>query len=209
MQSFIVIDSPLYIPEEQLPPPDGWSALLGNDHPLSLEIGCGIGDFIAAVAAANPDRNYIALDFYNKGCWKTCKRLERQGLSNVRVVRAEARSFIAERLPPESLATVYINCPDPWPKKRHRKRRLVSGEFADFLRPFLSPAGELHFATDFDDYGIDVAGMMAGKEGYENLLAPDLYRHDLPGYPLSKYMRKFLAEGKQIYFIHYRKVSSP
>jgi len=205
-QSFIHIESASYLRAEELPTPVDWGALFGNANPLALEIGCGIGDFIATTAAGHPEWNFIAIDFYNKGCWKSCRRIDRAGLANVRVLRVEAREFIAERIPQGSLAAVYINCPDPWPKKKHRKRRLVNRQFMEFLRDFLAPGAEFFFATDFDDYGIDVAGMLAGGEGFTNMLAPDLYRHELPGYHLSKYMRKFMAEGKRIYFVHYRKL---
>jgi tRNA (guanine-N7-)-methyltransferase len=201
----IEITSPCFISPENLPAPSEWSSIFGTDQPLALEIGCGIGDFIVKTAADHPDRNIIAIDYYNKGCDSTCRRVERHNITNVRVVRVEARQFIVERIPRNSLAEVYINCPDPWPKKRHRKRRLVNRQFVEFLREYLAPGGSFYFATDFDDYGKDVAEMMPGVEGLENMLAPDLYRHELSGYHLSKYMMKFMAEGKRIYFIHYRK----
>ena len=205
-QSFIHIESPNYLRAGELASPVDWPALFGNDHPVALEIGCGVGDFIAKTAVDIPDRNFIAIDFYNKGCYKTCRRIDSAGLANVRVLREEARQFIRERIAPGTLAAVYINCPDPWPKKKHRKRRLVNREFVEFLANYLVPGGDFYFATDFDDYGIDVAGMMPGVPGFDNMLAPDLYRHELDGYHLSKYMRKFMAEGKSIYFVHYRKV---
>ncbi len=204
-QTFIHIESANYLRQEELPIPTDWSALFGNNNPVALEIGCGIGDFIVNTAGDHPDWNFIAIDFYNKGCWKTCRRIDRAGLANVRVLRVEARQFITERIPKGSLTAVYINCPDPWPKKKHRKRRLVNRQFMEFLREYLAPGADFYFATDFDDYGIDVAGMLAGVEGFANLLAPDLYRHELTGYHLSKYMNKFMAEGKRIYFVHYRK----
>ena len=204
-QSFIHIESANYLRAEELPTPIDWSALFDNDNPLALEIGCGIGDFIVSTATDNPDRNFIAIDFYNKGCWKTCRRIDRAGLTNVRVLRVEARWFITELIQPGSLTAVYINCPDPWPKKKHRKRRLVNRQFMEFLREYLAPSAEFYFATDFDDYGIDVARILEELEGFANQLAPDLYRHELTNYHLSKYMNKFMAEGKKIYFIHYRK----
>jgi tRNA (guanine-N7-)-methyltransferase len=204
-QTFIHIESACYLRTEELPKPVNWSAIFGNDNPLALEIGCGIGDFIVKTAADHPDWNFIAIDFYNKGCWKSCRRIDRAGLKNVRVLRVEARSFIAELITKESLAAVYINCPDPWPKKKHRKRRLVNRQFMEFLRDYMAPDAEFYFATDFDDYGIDVADTLSGLEGFVNRLAPDLYRHELKEYHLSKYMNKFMAEGKKIYFVHYQK----
>ena len=204
-QSFIHIDSPCYVDLAEFSERVEWREVFGNDRPLALEIGCGVGDFIVKTAADHPDLNFIAIDYYNKGCYKTCRRIERHGVGNVRVARIEARQFITERIAKGSLAAVYINCPDPWPKKRHRKRRLVSRYFMEFLREYLAPGGEFYFATDFADYGIDVAGMLPGVAGFENCQAPDLYRHELPGYHLSKYMLRFLEEGQPIYFMHYRK----
>lgn len=204
----IPIESPSYIPWDETGPAPQWEAVFGNDHPLVLEIGCGVGDFVVQMAALHPDRNFIALDFYNKGCLKTCKRIDKAGLANVRVIRAEARSFIAECIAPLALRAVVINCPDPWPKKRHRKRRLVQSPFVSFLQGYMQPGADLYFATDFDDYGQDVADFMLTQPGFENRLAPDAYRHHLEGYPLSKYMRRFLEEGKQIYYVHYRKVGA-
>jgi tRNA (guanine-N7-)-methyltransferase len=205
MQSFIHIESPNYLRAEDLQKPADWQAIFANEHPIALEIGCGIGDFIALTAAERPETNFIAIDFYNKGCYKTCRRIDVNGLKNVRVLREEARQFISERIPKKSLTAVYINCPDPWPKKKHRKRRLVNRTFMEFLQEYLTPGADFFFATDFDDYGIDVAEMMSGLHGFENILAPELYRHEMEGYHLSKYMKKFMAEGKKIYFIHYRK----
>ena len=205
MQSIIHIDSPFYLRAEELSSPADWPAVFGNANPLVLEIGSGTGGFIATLAGERPQDNFIAIDYYNKGCYKTCRRLERQELTNVRVLREEARQFILERISCGSLSAVHINCPDPWPKKRHRKRRLVNRQFLDFLLPYLAPGGDFFFATDFDDYGLDVAGFMPQIPGMTNVLAPDLFRYELAGYPLSKYMRKFMAEGKKIHFVHYRK----
>ncbi|HZV80780.1 MAG TPA: tRNA (guanosine(46)-N7)-methyltransferase TrmB [Geobacteraceae bacterium] len=206
MQTMIEITSPLFLRPEVLESPIDWHKAFGNGNPLALEIGCGIGDFIAKTAADRPEINFIAIDYYNKGCDKTCRRLEKLGLTNVRVLRVEAREFIATHIPEGSLAAVYINCPDPWPKKRHRKRRLVSSGFLEFLHPYLASGADFHFATDFEDYGQDVAEFMPAIAGFTNLLKPDLYRHELEGYHRSKYMLKFMAEGKRIHFVHYRKI---
>lgn len=197
--------SPSFLAWEDNAPAPQWDSIFGNDQPLALEIGCGVGDFVVQMAALHPDLNFIALDFYNKGCIKTCKRIDKSGLTNVRVLRAEARSFIEACIPHGSLRTVVINCPDPWPKLRHRKRRLVNTGFVDYLSRFMHPGANFYFATDFDDYGLDVAEFMVGQDGFDNMLAPDRYRHTLEGYPVSKYMRRFLDEGKHIYYVHYRK----
>lgn len=198
--------SPTFLPWEDTDLAPSWSEIFGNDNPLALEIGCGVGDFIVQMAAAHPDLNFIALDFYNKGCIKTCKRVDKTGLTNVRVLRAEARSFIEACISEETLRMVVINCPDPWPKLRHRKRRLVNSGFVAYLSRFMRPEADLYFATDFVDYGLDVAEFMAVQPGFNNQLVPDTFRHLLEGYPVSKYMKRFLDIGQPIYYVHYRKI---
>jgi len=197
--------SPSFLPWEDTHPAPVWSEIFGNHNPLALEIGCGVGDFIVQMAALHPELNFIAIDFYNKGCIKTCKRVDKSGLNNVKILRAEARSFIEACIAQNSLRKVIINCPDPWPKLRHRKRRLVNSEFVAWLSAFMQPGAGFYFATDFDDYGLDVAEFMAVQAGFDNQLAPDTYRHTLAGYPISKYMKRFLDAGQQIYYVHYRK----
>jgi len=205
MQRMIEITSPLFLRCENLETPPVWQSIFGNENPVALEIGCGIGDFIARTAQDNPDQNFIAIDYYNKGCDSTCRRLDRHGITNVRVLRVEAREFVAAYIPVNLLTALYINCPDPWPKKRHRKRRLVNSDFIEFIRSYLRPGADFYFATDFEDYGLDVAEFMTHQPGYKNVLAPDLSRHELADYHSSKYMLKFMAEGKKIHFVHYRK----
>ena len=196
--------SPTFLPWEESEQSPEWSTVFGNDRPLALEIGCGVGVFIVQMAAAHPDLNFIALDFYNKGCIKTCKRIDKSGLTNVRVLRAEARSFIEACIPAATLRMVVINCPDPWPKLRHRKRRLVNSGFAAYLSRFMQPEADFYFATDFVDYGLDVAEFMAVQPEFVNPLTPDTFRHTLEGYPVSKYMRRFMDMGQPIYYVHHR-----
>ena len=203
-QRIIEIDSPVFIPEHQAPPGTDLSAFFLLRRPLALEIGCGIGDFIAQRAAQCPHFNHLAIDIYNKGCLKTCRKIEAAGLDNVRVMRIEARFLFHHHLKPQSLAAIYINCPDPWPKKRLRSRRLVGREFLLAALYCLQPGGELYFATDFPDYAAEVAEVLPTLSGYRNLQQAPLTT-SLPGYPLSKYMRRFLDQGQSIYFIHYRR----
>jgi len=197
--------SPTFLPWEDNDPAPLWSEIFGNNNPIALEIGCGVGDFVLQMATLHPNLNFIALDFYNKGCIKTCKRIDKSDLTNVRVLRAEARSFIEACIPAESLRMVIINCPDPWPKLRHRKRRLVNTGFVAYLSEFMAQNADFYFATDFIDYGLDVAEFMDIQQGFANQLAPDNFRHHLEGYPVSKYMRRFLDMGQPIYYVHYRK----
>ncbi len=206
-QRIIEIDSPNFVTEQQLESPANFATLFANHNPLCLEIGCGIGDFITQLAALYPQRNFLAIDIYNKGCYRTCRRIDTAGLVNIRVMRIEARFLLDRYLAMNSLAAIYINCPDPWPKKRHRRRRLVNRDFLQSLLYYLQPGGELFFSTDFTDYAEQVAPLIDELQGYENQRTklPDT----IPGdYPRSKYMRRFIEKDQPIHFIHCKKLES-
>jgi tRNA (guanine-N7-)-methyltransferase len=203
IQRVIEITSPVFLSEEEIPAA-GPGAAFTTQRPLALEIGCGIGDFIVELAAQHPERNHRAIDIYNKGCLKTCKKVEAAGLDNVRVLRVEARYLLSRYLERESLAALYINCPDPWPKKRHRGRRLVNADFLQLAHYYLRPGGDFHFSTDFVDYAEDVAALFPAIAGYRNRLG-EPFALSLPGYPLSKYMRRFLDQGLPVHFIQYQR----
>ena len=200
-QRTIDITSPNFISAEGLRDGISWPDVFGNKHPLALEIGCGTGHFIIERASQQPCTNFIAIDIYNKGCWKTCKKIDAAGLPNLRVMRTEACYLLESGFSRESLGAVYINCPDPWPKKRHRKRRLVNRDFLQTVLACLSPGGDFYFSTDVADYALDVAELLAATNGFKNQLDQQVVHH-LPGYPTSKYMQRFLDKGQPIYFQH-------
>lgn len=203
-QRMTLISSPAFIPEAQLKKAGSFAALFGNDNPLSLEIGCGIGDFIVQVAAREPEQNFIAIDIFNQGCRQTCHRIEESGLKNIRMMRIEARYLMHHHLGKDSLSNLYINCPDPWPKKRHRKRRLLNKSFLQLALYCLKPGGVLNFTTDFVDYGESTGELLTADKRFSNR-HPTPYTHDLGSYPTSKYMRRFLEQGQPIYFCSYEK----
>lgn len=203
-QRMTLISSPCYVPELKLEKIDSLQELFPDLQPLGLEIGCGIGDFMVQLAAQQPQHNFIAIDIFNRGCHKTCRRIDDAGLPNVRVLRTEARSLLLRHIKAQSLRAIYINCPDPWPKKRHRKRRLVNSEFLKIALYALEEGGDFHFSTDFSDYGIEVGELLAAEPGFDNCHS-NPYVHDLTDYPISKYMRRFLDLGQPIYYSRYRR----
>ena len=202
-QRMTLISSPVFIPEAQLKK-IGLRSLFTHDQPLVLEIGCGIGDFIVQLAARSPGQNFLAIDIFNQGCRQTCSRVEASGLSNIRVMRSEARYLMHHFLGKDSLQAIYINCPDPWPKKRHRKRRLLNQDFLNLALFCLEPGGVLNFTTDFIDYGEEAGELLADDPRLDNLHQTP-FTHELGNYPISKYMRRFLDQGQPIYFCRYRK----
>ncbi len=203
-QRMTLITSPCYVPEAKLEKIDDLQELFSAPKPLSLEIGCGIGDFIVQLAQQNPDQNYIAIDIFNRGCNKTCRRIDDAELTNVRIMRTEARSLLLKHVKPQSLRAIYINCPDPWPKKRHRKRRLVNSDFLKIVLYYLEEGGDFNFSTDFADYGIEVSELLTAEPGFSNC-HDRAYVHDLGDYPISKYMRRFLDLGQPIYYSHFQR----
>jgi tRNA (guanine-N7-)-methyltransferase len=127
-------------------------ALFGRRAPVALEIGCGMGEATAEMAAAQPDRDLLTVDVHPPGLGSLLRRVEDAGVTHVRVAQGDALDLIGDMLPPESLAEVRLFFPDPWPKKRHHKRRIVTPEFCDLVAGRLQPGGLLHVATDWAPY---------------------------------------------------------
>ncbi len=105
-QRMTLITSPVFVPEAKLKQAGSFTALFGNDHPLNLEVGCGIGDFIVQLAKRHPERNFIAIDIFNQGCRQTCARIEVSGLSNILMMRIEARYLLNHYLGQDSLQAI-------------------------------------------------------------------------------------------------------
>ncbi len=147
------------IDQDQLPPlddgpinPKTWFGPQNADHPLELEIGSGKGTFLVQQATATPQVNYLGIE-YARSFWRyAADRCRRHGLENVRLVHTEAAAFVQYRLPNACLRKVHIYFPDPWPKKRHHKRRLIQAPFLRLLHPKLEPAARVHITTDHTSY---------------------------------------------------------
>jgi tRNA (guanine-N7-)-methyltransferase len=134
------------------PAPVSPSALFGRKAPLVLEIGSGMGETTTAIAQAHPEADFIAVEVHGPGVGSLLNRIETTGLSNLKVVRHDALEVLEHMIADASLAAIHLFFPDPWPKKRHHKRRLVQGEFAALAARKLAPGGTLHAATDWPDY---------------------------------------------------------
>jgi tRNA (guanine-N7-)-methyltransferase len=128
-----------------------WEAVFGDARPVEVEIGPGRGDVLYAAAAAAPERNFFAIEHLLRAAESLQRGAVRRGLGNVRVLGADARCVIARLVPDASVSAYHIYFPDPWPKRRHHRRRLVSPDFAPHLRRTLVPGGTLTLATDLPD----------------------------------------------------------
>lgn len=172
-------------------------AVFGRRAPRHLEIGCGAGDLLEALAAAHPDNDYLGVEVYRPGLGRLLARIHERGLANVRLVGEDAVEWLAQGLAPASLDAVYVYFPDPWPKKRHHKRRLVQPPFAALLRSRLKSHGRVFMATDWDDYGEQMLAVMEGC-GWVNL-AGSGRRAPRPRWrPLTRYERRALRLGHEV-----------
>jgi tRNA (guanine-N7-)-methyltransferase len=184
--------------------PVSWSAVFGNDHPVELEVGSGKGLFLAGAAAANPGHNFLGIELARKYAHRAAERVAKRGLANVRVLPGDARLFLARYVPPASLRAVHVYFPDPWWKKRHRKRRVFAGPLVADVERGLEPGGELWVATDVEEYFGVICALMADHPRFEErpLAEPRAPEHDLDY--LTNFERKYRIEGRPIYRKHYR-----
>jgi tRNA (guanine-N7-)-methyltransferase len=133
------------------------------------------------------------------------RRIERAGLAGVRLVHTTAELLLERILPDAAIAEIWINFPDPWPKKRHFRRRLIRREVVAQLARVLEPGGRLFMATDYEPYARWIADVMAGSPGFENVHAPEAWSGARPGRRETAYEAEFLAEGRSIAYFEYRR----
>jgi tRNA (guanine-N7-)-methyltransferase len=164
-------------------------AWFGRTAPVLLEIGFGMGEATAEQAAAEPERDLLAVDVHQPGQGALLRKVERLGLTNVRVLDGDAFALVRDMLAPGSLAGVRLYFPDPWPKHRHWKRRLVTADFLDLLLGPLAPGGVLHIATDWPPYLAQVRGLLDQHPAYDVAEAA-------PWRPRTRFERQGLAAGR-------------
>ena len=165
-------------------------ALFGRIAPVVLEVGPGMGEATVAAAAADPARDLLAVDVHTPGHGALLRRLEEAGLEHVRVADGDARVLLQDMLAPGSLDEVRVWFPDPWPKARHAKRRLVQPAFLDLVATRLRRGGTLHVATDWAPYAAQVVGALAASP--LRLVS----RERPPGRPPTRFEQQGLAAGR-------------
>ncbi|WP_344669748.1 tRNA (guanosine(46)-N7)-methyltransferase TrmB [Catenulispora yoronensis] len=146
--------------------------LFGRPAPLVLEIGCGMGEATAAMAAADPGRNYLGVDVHTPGLGNLIALAEARGLSNVRVARGDVLFLLRDGIAPGSLAAVHVFFPDPWPKAKHHKRRIIQPDTVALIRDRLAPGGVLHCATDWAEYAEQMLEVLSADPGLRNRFEP-------------------------------------
>lgn len=164
--------------------------LFGREAPLVVEVGFGDGAATWRMAQAEPDKNFIGIEVHQPGVGRLLQALDARKLDNVRIARADAVDFIRDRLAPDSVSELRIYFPDPWPKKRHHKRRIVQAAFLDLLATRMAPGAILHLATDWEPYAEHMLEVLGAHPGFVNQ-SPDGGYCERPWWrPMTKYERR-------------------
>jgi tRNA (guanine-N7-)-methyltransferase len=178
-------------------------ALFGRAAPLVVEIGSGMGDATVEMAAADPGRDYLAVDVHTPGIANLMALVAERGLTNVRVARGDALVLVGRMLPEASLDAVHVFFPDPWPKARHHKRRLVQPAHLPVLRSGLAPGGVLHCVTDWPPYAEAMLQALNACPGLGN--AHDGFAPRPAHRPTTRFERRALREGRPIFDLVFRR----
>jgi len=186
----------------------GWEALFAGDVApplrLVLEIGFGRGEYLRALAAAAPTVAHVGVDRSHRRVLKVARRIARTTEKNLRLVEANAAALVRDALDDASVATCWINFPDPWPKLRHQRRRLIEPRFVAVLARRLARGGELHLATDHAGYAEQIDCALSGEPLLENAFTAP-YVSEVPGRPRTAYEEMWRAEGRTLHFFTYRR----
>jgi tRNA (guanine-N7-)-methyltransferase len=178
-----------------------WAELFGREAPTDLEIGSGKGRFLLELAATNPDRNLVAVERAAKYHRLCCQRAARRGLTNVRLIRTTAEDLLFRLLEPRSVANLYVLFPDPWPKKRHHKRRLFTSEVVDAMVDALQPRGRILVKSDHGEYAQVIGQALDRARGLSRLDTESAFAE----LPKTGFENKYLDQGRTIFGFAFEK----
>lgn len=198
---------PARIPEAHEFVPDDYfrrlekGELVRDGRPLEIDLGCGDGRFLLEMAAHHPDRDFLGVERLLGRVRKVCKGIGKRGLTNARVLRLESRYTVEWLLPRESVSRLHLLCPDPWPKLRHHRRRLIQEEFLQAVWDLLEPGGEFLFKTDHPEYFEWAEEKVAAFGKFERLDWPE----DAFFYPKTDFQLLWESQGKKLQGLRMRK----
>ena len=179
------------------------AAVFGRRAPLTLEIGFGMGDATAAMAAAHPEMDFIGVEVHPPGVGALLQRIDERQLSNLRIVQHDAVEVLQHMLTPGSLAGVQVYFPDPWHKKRHHKRRLIQPPLVALLAARLASGGVLHCATDWQDYAEQMLQVLGDCPALENTAAGFAERPEMR--PMTKFEARGMRLGHGVWDLLFRR----
>ncbi|MDR3020963.1 MAG: tRNA (guanosine(46)-N7)-methyltransferase TrmB [Treponema sp.] len=177
--------------------------VFGNANGVTLEIGFGMGITTAAIAEINPEKNYLGVEVHRPGVGRLLWEIENRSLSNIRIIEQDAVIVTEKILPPNSLEAIHVFFPDPWQKKRHRKRRLIQRPFTKTLSALLKPGGYFYMTTDWEDYAHHALEELTATDGlvnaWKDFAPPQDWR------PVTKFEEKGLAKRHKIFELYFVK----
>ena len=177
--------------------------LFGRAAPKILEIGFGMGETTAGIAREHPENDYLGIEVHTPGVGSLLKRLADLGLTNVRVIQHDAVEVLRDMIAPAALDAVHIFFPDPWPKKRHHKRRMIQPPFVALLVSRMKAGAYVHLATDWEDYARQMLEVLAAEPALENTAPAYAARPDTR--PQTKFERRGLNLGHRVWDLVFRK----
>ncbi|MEW4570974.1 tRNA (guanosine(46)-N7)-methyltransferase TrmB [Tautonia sp. JC769] len=188
---------------DQLQPPLDWAAFFGNDGPVEVEVGPGKGVYLAFAGAEQPGSNFVGVELARKYAGLAAQRVVKAGLGNVRVVAGDAQKFLDEFVPERSIAVLHVYFPDPWWKKRHRKRRVVNERFVDRASKVVKVGGELRLMTDVEEYFRESVDLITAHPGFEPIDESRVEAGDAWQIQ-TNFANKFRVEGRPFFGERYR-----
>jgi tRNA (guanine-N7-)-methyltransferase len=181
------------------------TSLFQREAPLAIEIGFGSGDHLAECAAARADTNFIGIEVHRPGVGRLLQRAEQLGLNNLRVACTDAVELLRIAVPAGTVDEVMIFFPDPWPKKRHHKRRLIQTDFARLLARVLRSGGRLRLATDWAEYAAHMREVLDALPDFENLAGATGFISRPDDRPLTRFEARGLRLGHAVFDLEYRR----
>lgn len=182
-----------------------WEEVFQRQAPLKVEVCSGKDEFIIRMAEQDPAANFIGIERSLAISSKLLSKVDRSGLANIRVVREDAHLVFPECFKNEQIDTIFINFPDPWPKRRHHKRRLINKPFTQQMVEKLKPGGMLQFASDHKEYAFWALMHFEENPRLENVNGSGGIQYELVGYPPTIFMKKYIPQGRKFHFLRFRK----
>ena len=182
------------------------NSLFGRPAEKHLEIGFGMGETLLNMAQTHPEQDYLGIDVYLPGIGRVLMQIEKYALTNVRICCADAVKVLQQCLPDQSLDTIYIFFPDPWPKKRHQKRRLIQQPFVSSLAQSLKQEGFLYLATDWQDYAQQMLTVLEEHPLFNNYAGKGCFANRPEERPLTKFERRGQKLGHPVWDLLYQRV---